>query len=263
MTSLVIPVFNKVELTLRCLDSVLSHSTQLEEVFIIDNASTDTTPIRLLEFKARFESKAIPFKIITNQTNLGFGRACNQGIREARGETLALLNNDTWVMPNWDGVLSEVIQKEKFDLLGPFFDERPSAGDLQERSQTYLRQNSEKIRAHFVPILMFFKSSAIDKLKLPHGGIFDERFFVTYEDTDLIFRMRELQLQYGQTSLCYIWHHSMGTRASPGLLPQGYEADGLRLFIEKWGFDPRLKEHTWMERWKRKYRIYRASRGLF
>jgi GT2 family glycosyltransferase len=110
---------------------------------------------------------------------------------------------------------------------------------------------------------MFFKKEAVEKLKFPDQGIFDERFFVTYEDTDLLYRMKALDLKFAQTSLCYIWHQSMGTRSQKGLLPEGYEADGLRIFKEKWGFDPRPADHTFWERLKRRYRKYRSARGLF
>ncbi len=263
MNSLIIPVYNKLSLTLRCLESVLENSTQLKEVFVIDNASKDETPLRLHEFKIRFEAKKIAFTIITNDANAGFGRACNQGVRLATGEFIAILNNDTWVMPGWDQVLAKVSTEKNLDLVGPFFDERPDNDDLPLRCKKYLETNSAKLRKHFVPILLFFRRSAVEKLKLAHGGIFDERFFVTFEDTDLLYRMREQHLRYAQTSLCYIWHHSMGTRSSPGLISANHELDGLRLFQEKWGFDPRPLEHTWLERLKRKYRKYRARRGLF
>lgn len=263
MTSVVIPVFNKFELTERCLLSICDHSKVVTEVFVIDNGSTDATSSRLQEFEEKFQARGIRFTAIRNNENRGFGRACNQGIRLCTGDFVVVLNNDTWVMPAWDQVLAEVLQKESLDLVGPFFDERPEPVDLLARSQLYLKQNSAKLRKHFVPILLFFKKSAIAKLQFESGGIFDERFFVTYEDTDLLFRMRKLGLTYAQTSLCYIWHHSMGTREAPGLLPPGYETEGLSLFIEKWGFDPRPLEHTFFQRLKRRYRKARAAKGLF
>ena len=230
MVSLVIPVFNKAELTRRCLNSVLIHSASLKEVCVIDNASTDSTPQLLMELQGKFLRNKIQFSIVTNSKNLGFGAACNQGIRLSSGLFVAILNNDTWLMKGWDRALIQELKSRNLDEIGPFFDERLLSDDPQRSAEQFLSMNRNKFRKHFVPILMFFQREAIDRLRFDHGGIFDERFFVTYEDTDLLHRMKQLGMKYGQTSNCYIWHQSMGTRSS---LPSGYEIDGLNKFIQK------------------------------
>ena len=263
MVTLVIPVFNKAELTRRCLESVLENSRHVGDIVVVNNASQDETAVVLLEFQKRFESKGIAFTGITNPKNLGFGSACNQGVRLAKSDYVAILNNDTWVMPAWDEALVEAARAKNLDSVGPFFDERPWSENMKERAAQFLKENGSAYRNHFVPILMFFTKSAIERLKFPHGGIFDERFFVTYEDTDLLKRMKDLGMRFAQTSRCYIWHQSMGTRSQKGLLPEGYEAEGLRLFIEKWKYDPRPADHTFWERLKRRYRKSRSAKGKF
>ncbi|NDD93200.1 glycosyltransferase, partial [bacterium] len=90
MVSVVIPVYNKVELTNRCLDSLISNSRALSEVFVVDNASTDSTPETLLQWRVRFQELNIPLRILKNEKNEGFGRACNQGIRLATGDFVAI-----------------------------------------------------------------------------------------------------------------------------------------------------------------------------
>ena len=80
VVSIIIPVFNKVELTQQC----LTHLAQVThgvpwEVVIVDNASTDET--------ARFLSSLEgDVRIIRNDENLGFAKACNQGARVAKGQ---------------------------------------------------------------------------------------------------------------------------------------------------------------------------------
>jgi GT2 family glycosyltransferase len=263
MVTLVIPVFNKVELTRRCLASVLKNSRHLKKVVVVDNGSSDETANTLREFQNNFAAKLIEFVIVTNPKNLGFGSACNQGVRLARTDFVALLNNDTWVMPSWDKALIDAISEKNLDVVGPFFDERVFQSDMEAQARDFLQANPPSYRKHFVPILMFFKKDAIAKLKLDHGGIFDERFFVTYEDTDLFFRMKAIELKFAQTSRCYIWHASMGTRSQSDLLPEDYEKTGLKQFEEKWGFDPRKAEHTFLEKLKRRYRKNRSKKGLF
>lgn len=263
MLTAVVPVFNKVDLTKRCLESMLANSKILSQLVVIDNASGDETPKYLESISLRFKEKGIEVSLIRNDTNLGFGRACNQGVRLAKGQYVAIVNNDTWLMPAWDEALAKTLEEKKLDLVGPHFDEREFPSDPIATATEFLKRNQNAFRKHFVPIVMFFKMDSVNRLRFDHGGIFDERFFVTYEDTDLKKRMDDLGMQFLQTSRCYIWHQSMGTRSTAGLLPVGYEAEGLRLFIEKWGYDPRPEDHTFLARLKRRYRKWRAKYGFF
>lgn len=263
MVSVVVPVYNKVHLTKRFLESLLRNSGRVEEVWVVDNGSTDGTPAMLEEYAPKFKEWRIRFGILRNESNIGFGRACNQGIRQATGDWIAIVNNDTWLMPNWDVELIREAEVRRLDLIGPHFDERPWTDEVEARAQEFLRGNSGRFRKHFVPMLMFFRRVSLERLKLDQGGIFDERFFVTYEDTDLRHRMEALGMRYGQTSNCWIWHQSMGTRSDPGALPADYEQEGCRLFVEKWGFDPRKAENTLWQRLMRRWRKSRAARGKF
>jgi GT2 family glycosyltransferase len=285
----VIPVFNKAELTEQCLESLFGSGDAYAAVFVINNGSTDSTVELLQKFGQQIT-------VIHNAQNVGFGRACNQGIRaafQAQAEWIAILNNDTWLMPGWGESLAREADRLRLDCVGPFFDERPlglpqmgderplggpqtggsrllaalgspANAELQTRAQNFVEQNRRpKLRNHFVPMLMFWRASSLAKLKLDHGGVFDERFFVTYEDTDLLHRARELKMKWGETNQCYIWHASRATRGDAQLLPSGYEEEGLRLFIQKWGFDPREADHTLLAKLKRKWREGRRRRGVF
>ena len=255
--SVVIPVFNQFKLTERCLHSLLENSTSVSEVFVINNASQDQTDAVLIEFKPLFEKMGVHFQIINNSQNLGFGRACNQGVREilkGQAQYLVILNNDTWLMPDWDQALIRSLNQNKLDCVGPYFYEKPLTENLKQIAFQFTQKNKSCVRHHFVPILMLFTRSSTVRLASDcsgsNGGIFDERFFVTYEDTDLLHRMKIMNMKFGQTGACFIWHHSKGTRDQ---LPSGYEQEGLRLFQEKWGFDPRAQDHTLRARLKRRY----------
>jgi GT2 family glycosyltransferase len=89
--SVLLILYNRAELTLACLQSLLSGPGQVPfEVVVVDNASTDETT-RLLE---RVEG----LEVIRNPRNVGFPEAVNQAAERARGEFLLLLNNDTQVL---------------------------------------------------------------------------------------------------------------------------------------------------------------------
>jgi GT2 family glycosyltransferase len=83
--AVIIPTYNRLELTQNCLASILRHDP-VDEIIIVDNGSTDGTE-RLAT--------------IANATNMGFAAACNQGAQHATADRLIFLNNDTIVHPNW------------------------------------------------------------------------------------------------------------------------------------------------------------------
>ncbi|MFZ3064908.1 MAG: glycosyltransferase family 2 protein [Nitrospirota bacterium] len=256
--SVVVPVFNQVHLTERCLGSLLDNSILARELVIIDNNSSDSTPAVLKEFQNRFAEKGWSTHIIINLENVGFGRACNQGIRASSGEFVIILNNDTWLMSGWDDVLLRRMSELGADMVGPYFDESPfDAENMIVKAQRYADRNRGKFSKDWVSILMFFRRQVLEAV-----GLFDERFFVTYEDTDLRERMDRAGKKYFQVGDCYIWHFSKGTRGSQKL-PSNYEQEGLRLFIEKWGFDPCIHEKALSAKLRRKWKKVKATMGLF
>ena len=269
--SVVIPIFNQSHLTERCLKSLFAHSSQVVEVVVVNNASNDKTNDVLERMGVLADQAQIRFEIVNNAENRGFGRACNQGIRKLHFESApgmplqnhfaVILNNDTWLMNGWDRALTEKASSLRLGCIGPYFYEGAfDEKDLYRRSEAFVMLNGHKTRNHFVPILMCFTAEAILKLRFDHGGIFDERFFVTYEDADLKVRMEQAKVKYAQTGACFIWHHSMGSRKS---LPSGYEQEGHRVFLEKWGFDPREHHHTLLGKLKRGYWKLKEKYGMF
>lgn len=91
LLSIVIVNWNTRDALRDCVASLFEQSRSLTlEVIVVDNASADDS---LDMLKAGFPQ----VRIIANTINLGFARACNQGMRAARGRLLLLLNSDTYV----------------------------------------------------------------------------------------------------------------------------------------------------------------------
>lgn len=257
LVSVVIPVFNQVHLTIRCLNSILENSSLKLEIFIIDNASIDNTAQVLLGFQDKFNSKNILFSIISNHENVGFGRAMNQGARLANGKYIALLNNDTWLMKAWDKALVSQIEALKVEMICPYFYEGPFVeSEMASISARFISRNKGKKTKEWGSIMMFFNLESFKQV-----GMFDEDYFVTFEDNDLLERCKNAGFQYYLVGDCFIWHHSKGTRGSMEG-PSKFEVEGLEIFVKKWGFDPRLKENTFFLKLLKSFRKWKRARGL-
>jgi GT2 family glycosyltransferase len=92
LTSVIVVNWNRKELLRACLESLRTQAGVAFETIVVDNGSTDGSPEVAREFGA---------VVIRNETNRGFCAANNQGIAAARGEFVALLNNDAEAAPGW------------------------------------------------------------------------------------------------------------------------------------------------------------------
>jgi len=89
LVSVVVVNFNSRELVSRAARAALSSTVSLE-VIVVDNCSTDNS-LRRLRLEHGADTRV---RVIRNRRNLGFARACNEGIRVASGKYLLFLNPD-------------------------------------------------------------------------------------------------------------------------------------------------------------------------
>lgn len=90
--SIIIPVFNQFELTMKCLASIKGRADAKNcEIIIIDDCSTDET--------TKIEDKVKNITIIKNKTRKGYLKNCNIAVKAAKGRFIYLLNNDTQILP--------------------------------------------------------------------------------------------------------------------------------------------------------------------
>lgn len=94
LVSVIIPTYNRKELAIKAINSVLSQTYSYIEIVVMDDASTDGTSATILEL-AKKHSNIVCIK---NESNLGFARNLNKGISLARGEYIARLDDDDlWI----------------------------------------------------------------------------------------------------------------------------------------------------------------------
>jgi len=95
LTSVVTVSFNSGAHLTACVRSVLA-STAPVEILVVDNGSTDAG---LAHLRASLGPEETRVRILENRANLGFARATNRGLLEARGSWLLLLNPDCVIEP--------------------------------------------------------------------------------------------------------------------------------------------------------------------
>jgi GT2 family glycosyltransferase len=114
--AIIIPVFNKVELTRNCLASLAKHYPESisPEVVVFDNASSDGTSAYLAQAQLEYDW----LKVIRSVKNLGFAGACNKSSQLSDADILVFLNNDTVVTPHWLEKMLERIHDDKVGMVG-------------------------------------------------------------------------------------------------------------------------------------------------
>ena len=212
--SIIIVNYNTREYTLNCLRSVFEQTKDvLFEVVLIDNASTDDSGAAVTR-----EFPQVQF--ITNAVNIGFGAANNIGIRRTRGKYVFLLNSDTVLLNNSVkffldfmedgnngkiGCCGTVLLNEDRSIQassGHFPSVRQVIFDQFELRRIFRRYYQENLAVasvdshpafKAVPYVsgasMFFRRSALES-----AGVFDEDFFLYFEETELCFRMKRAEI---------------------------------------------------------------------
>lgn len=209
--SVVIPNLNGAGWLEDSIQSILKQTMQDFELIIVDNGSTDQSKEIAKSYVGRPN-----YTLIENPTNTGFSYAVNQGIRVAKGEYVALFNNDAFAEPDWlENLVKTADQDPKIFAVSSLMI-RHSERDLADDAGDYVtllgfackRGDGMKITRYTKPCRVFsacggaalYRKSILDKI-----GLFDETFFAYYEDVDISWRgnIYGYKNVYCPTAKCY------------------------------------------------------------
>ena len=90
LVSVIMPVYNSSRFLGSAIDSVLNQTHKNLELLIIDDKSTDNS-LAIAEEYAKTDNR---IRVIASQVNQGVAKARNQGIADAAGDYIALLDSD-------------------------------------------------------------------------------------------------------------------------------------------------------------------------
>lgn len=194
----------------RCIDSLFTLRSNLDsEIIVIDNASQDKS--------VEFLEKNFPqVKLICNKNNLGYAKACNQGIKEAKSKYIFILNPDTGLLRgSLDEMLRFMEENPRCGILGPkLLDED---GKIQFSCRAFPTYSTAFFNRYSLLTRLFPHSKYANrylKTNWPHDNIqevdwvsgaamlirrdcldqigkFDEEFFMYCEDVDICKRAKD------------------------------------------------------------------------
>lgn len=233
-TSIIIPVYNQPEYTIECIKSIRETATASHEIIVIDNGS-----------KPPFEkNKRIKdVHVLTNEKNLGFPRAVNQGLYLACGKYILILNNDIIMTPKWDAYMQYHINMGNLDMVGPctnlisgpqqtYVPIYENKKTLFERAETFHLENAGIFQKYprIVGFCMMAKRELFDAV-----GSFDEQFSPgNFEDDDYCLRAIEKGYKVGFAKDVFIHHFGGITHKSMNVDYQEIIRKNKKLFDEKW-----------------------------
>lgn len=193
--AVVIPTWNGRDWLTGCLDSVQAQTLRPSEVLVVDNGSNDGSLALLAE---RYPD----VRAIELGRNTGFAFAANRGVREVGGETVALVNTDVVLEPDWLERMARALanRPDAASVASKMVDLR-DPGVLYDAGDFLRRDGACEQRGRFEPddgrfdrpgeAFSACAGAALYRREpfLGAGG-FDERFFAYLEDVDLGLRLR-------------------------------------------------------------------------
>lgn len=215
--SIIIVNWNTSKLLFQCLESIYrSELRSTFEIIVVDNASTDDS---ISVITTNFPD----VHIISNDRNLGFAKANNQGIAMAKGRYVLLLNSDTIVLP---GVFDEMLRVADLNpqtgVIAPKL--LNMDGTLQKSWSSFPSFISELVGKNFRirhPVVNIPNTYDVDWIMgacmlvraatIQDVGKMDEDYFFYSEETDWCFRIKKKNWKVWYLTSGEIYHLGGGS----------------------------------------------------
>lgn len=256
-TSVIVVIAGSGPVALRCVRNVLNSQVPLE-LIVVDNASSDGLPARLdLDF-----AQDPRLRLVRNPRNVGFGPACNQAARLARGDMLLFLNPDCLVEVSTLAELRAVaVRNPDAGLLGVRVTDPQGKDERANRRRDPLLWRALASVTGLSRFQHRFPALAGVDLTAPNGNLpveavdavsgacmlatrrafeavggFDEGYFLHCEDLDLCRRMRDAGFRVLHVPTIRVMHaQGSSSRSRPVFVAFHKHRSMWRYFLK---FDP-------------------------
>lgn len=235
---IVLTVYNQLELTKRCIESVLKYFRNQDRLILVDNGSDPETTSYLKEVSTA--NKVFDIELIRFEPNQGFIKAANAGLGFSDKETVCLLSNDTVVTAGWLEEMLRLMEKEPdIGIVNPasstfsLYPSRSQSIDELARSLDKFKGSYTNTAACF-GFCMLIRREVIQKI-----GILDEVFGRGYfEDSDFCRRANTAGFRCVISKAAYVWHREHSTFKSQEIEKLFQRNKGI--FEGRWGRPQRI-----------------------
>lgn len=201
--SIILINYKTKELTINAINSIYEKTQGIDfEIIVVDNNSQDGS---IEEIEKTFSD----IHIIKNPINAGFGRANNLAIKQSKGKYILCLNTDTLLINNAIKIMYDYMENVENSNVavcgGALYNENMqyimsfarfpnvfnslSFSWLLKKLFPVIRNQKEPKNIREVDFItgadIFFRKAVLDEI-----GLFDERFFMYSEETDLCYRIK-------------------------------------------------------------------------
>ena len=112
LVSIIVPAYNAEAYLNRCIDSILSQTYRNIEIILVDDGSTDNTPVLCDEYSEQHKDI---IKVI-HKENGGVSSARNIGIETASGDYYAFVDSDDWIADDFIETLYSLIKRNNCEI---------------------------------------------------------------------------------------------------------------------------------------------------
>jgi glycosyltransferase involved in cell wall biosynthesis len=235
--SVIIPTYNCDRYLGQALDSVFSQSYRDYEVIVVDDGSTDHTATLLRSYGSRVQA--------IHQTNQGVAVARNHGIQAARGEWVAFLDADDFLLPDkLEKRMAIATAQPHLGMIHSGWQRVNSQGEFLMDVQPWLNIPQLNLESWLrwkpvLPSAMLFRRECLEQ-----AGGFDPRF-PPAEDTDLVLRLAAMGYETAWLQEITVGYRQHENSAMHKGLPQ---AKSLAAVIDNFFAQPNLPESIrWLE----------------
>ena len=230
---IVIPVWNQLEYTKECLDSLFKSTSFPFRLIIVDNASDTQTAQYLDDVKKRSPEQV---SLIRNNENMGFVKAVNQGIKQSTAAYVCLLNNDTQVASGWLREMVKIAEaKDDIGIVNPNSNtlgwKLKKSQSLETTAQELKSYSGEYFRLPWAcGFCMLIKRKVIQEV-----GFFDEVYGMgTFEDADFSKRAQAAGLLSVCAKAAYVYHRERRSFIKFKKFDRDFQRNR-QIFFSKWG----------------------------
>jgi GT2 family glycosyltransferase len=235
MISIIIPVYNRLNLLIKCIESIYNQNYKNFEIIVIDDNSKENI-FRVL--KQRF-----PFiKVLRNKTNMGPSYCKNLGTLKSKGKYILYLDSDVELInKNTLKNFLKLYKKNTGQIGGEgLFKDNKIVGVLgntfsMKGNQPYLKVGNNKPIAEcdFVNTCNCF----IEKEKVKEVGGFDPYYVYYFEDMDFGFNVNKKYKNYFSLDVGVNHKFSKKERRNPAY---AFYRNSIRFGLKNYGLEGAL-----------------------